>query len=59
MESGKNFANTQKDVAPKIFEEATLCFDDTVLSTENSFQRAKPLKQCIRNVTEQLLKRTN
>jgi hypothetical protein len=44
MESGKNFAKTEKDVSPKILEEDTQCFVDTVSSTENSFQRAKPLK---------------
>jgi len=59
MENGKNFAKTEKDVAPKILEEDTHCFVDTVSSTENSFQKVKPLKQCTRNVTEQLLKRMN
>jgi hypothetical protein len=59
MDRGKNSAKTEEDVAPKILEEDTQCFVDTVLSTENSFQRPKPLKQCISNITEQLLKRMN
>jgi hypothetical protein len=59
MQSGKNFVKIEKDVAPKILEEDTQCFVDTVSSAENSFRRATPLKQCIRNITEQLLKRMN
>lgn len=56
--AGKSLSKLKKMLLQKSWKK-TLSDLLTVSSTENSFQRAKPLKQCIRNVTEQLLKRMN